>query len=320
LPDRLGIVVIGRNEGERLRLCLQSAPRGVPLAYVDSASSDDSVSFARLEGAEVVELDMAMPFTAARARNEGLWRLLERWPKLSYVQFVDGDCELEAGWLEKASAFLDKNNTFAVVCGRRRERFREASPYNRWMDEEWDTPIGHAKACGGDALMRIAAVEQLGGFDRALIAGEEPELCARLRHRGWGICRLDAPMTIHDANMQCFRQWWLRAVRSGYGYAQVFITTRNGLSEALYGEELARALFWTVCVAGAACLLALIIGPSGLLLAPATWCVQFMRLAPRHGARKASYLLLGKVAEAFGALRYLVAMVRKGDLKAIYYK
>src|SRR3954454_9220341 len=129
----LGVIAIGRNEGERLRRCLGSVVgrAGCVVVYVDSNSTDGSVALAREMGADIVELDMSIPFTAARARNEGLKRLLEIGPQCEFVQFVDGDCEIVAGWLERAANELANNEKAAVVCGRRRGRFPEASVYNR---------------------------------------------------------------------------------------------------------------------------------------------------------------------------------------------
>ena len=217
----IGLVAIGRNEGERLRQCLQSVVGKVDhVVYVDSGSTDDSVNLARSLGVTVVELDLGIPFTAARARNAGFAKLCDLAPHLDYVQFVDGDCEVVSGWLAHAAAELDAHPDWVVVCGRRRERFPRATPYNRICDIEWDTPIGEAKACGGDAMMRVAALQAVGGYNPTLIAGEEPELCVRLRQNGGKIYRLNAEMTLHDAQMTRFGQWWKRSVRAGYAFAE----------------------------------------------------------------------------------------------------
>ena len=191
--SNVGVVAIGRNEGERLERCLNSL-RGLPLVYVDSGSSDNSVAFARSVGAQCVELDMTRPFTAARARNTGFRALLERYPDLTWVMFVDGDCEVQPNWLMQALEVAEKDPKIAAVCGRRRERFPSSSLYNEMCDIEWNTPVGDAKACGGDAMMRVSAFREVGGFDAAVIAGEEPELCVRLRRKGWKIRRIDAEM------------------------------------------------------------------------------------------------------------------------------
>lgn len=219
--DRVGIVVIGRNEGDRLRQCLLSVTGKVEaVVYVDSGSTDGSRELASNLGVEVIELDLSTPFTAARARNEGFDRLLAKHPQIEFVQFVDGDCEIVDGWLATARDEISVRPQAAVVCGRRKERSPDASIYNRLCDLEWNTPVGETKACGGDAMIRVAAFQQVGGFNSASIAGEEPELCVRLRQQKWKIFRLDADMTWHDANMMHLSQWWKRNVRAGYAYAE----------------------------------------------------------------------------------------------------
>ncbi|NET07259.1 MAG: glycosyltransferase [Symploca sp. SIO2B6] len=218
---QIGLVAIGRNEGERLRQCLLSVLGKVAhIIYVDSGSTDGSVEMAKSLGVDVVELDLSIPFTAARARNEGFDHLMAANQHIELVQFVDGDCEVVEGWLTHAQQELEAQPQLAVVCGRRRERFPERSIYNQLCDIEWDTPIGEAKACGGDSMMRVEAFKQVSGFNPTLIAGEEPELCVRIRQQGWKIARLDAEMTLHDAQMMRFEQWWKRSLRAGHAYAE----------------------------------------------------------------------------------------------------
>ena len=195
-----GVVVIGRNEGERLRRCLASLARsGLPVVYVDSASTDNSRQLARESGVHVVELDDCTQLSAARARNEGLTALLELVTDCELVCFLDGDCELASGWIDHASDFLASRPEVAAVAGRRRERSPDASVWNRLCDLEWDTPTGPASATGGDFVVRVSAFQEVGGFDESFVAGEEPELGLRLRRAGWEIERLDREMTLHDA-------------------------------------------------------------------------------------------------------------------------
>ena len=217
---KFGVVVIGRNEGARLKQCLRSVSAAAAVVYVDSGSTDGSALWARDHGSEVVELDMEIPFTAARARNAGFRRLRELAPNLQYVQFVDGDCELIEGWSEHAVAFMDLHSDVGAVAGRLRERYPERSIYNWLCDQEWSGPTGEVEACGGIAMMRTAAFEAVGGYRDDLIAGEEPELCVRLRAAGWRVWRLDLEMALHDAAMTHFSQWWRRSTRTGYSFAQ----------------------------------------------------------------------------------------------------
>jgi GT2 family glycosyltransferase len=318
---QIGIVIIGRNEGRRLLACLASAGAGRAIVYVDSGSTDGSAVAARGLGAEVVALDMSLPFTAARARNAGFARLMEI-ASPAYVQFVDGDCELAPSWIETAASFLEANSDYAVACGRRREKFPEASLFNRQCDREWTTPVGEAEACGGDALMRVAAFEAVRGFDGSLIAGEEPELCLRLREKGWRIMRLDAEMTRHDAAITKLSQWWKRARRAGHAYAEVSHRHKSSPKRIWAGEP-RRALMWA-SFAPLAILAALLVHPGAiflLLLYPA----QIARLALRDGGSAfawgdAALMTLGKFPEALGVLGYHFNRMTGAKARLIEYK
>ena len=330
----LGVVVIGRNEGERLRRCLESLGSSVRDAvYVDSGSRDGSVALARALGATAVELDAGTPFTAARGRNAGFAALEARPAPVAAVQFVDGDCEVEAGWLQRAQAELAADAGLAAVFGRRRERCRDASRYNRLCDLEWDVPVGEVDACGGDVLMRAAALRQVGGYAERLIAGEEPELCFRLRGAGWRIRRVDAPMTVHDAAMTTFGQWWRRAVRAGFVEAE-------GLADlgARYPRRRAayRTLFWALLVPlgtlaiGA---IALAAGRPWLAAAAAAamlalYALQWLRIRA-HGRRRwpaadaalhATFCVLGKWPQAQGMATYWWRRLRSQRARLIEYK
>ncbi|SEE48371.1 glycosyltransferase family 2 protein [Pseudomonas migulae] len=321
----MGVVVIGRNEGLRLERCLASLVGAAEqVVYVDSGSTDDSVQMAKALGVEVVELDMSIPFTAARARNEGFARLQRLLPAMRYVQFVDGDCEVVEGWLSRAQAFLDTRSEVAVVCGRRRERFPQRSIYNLLCDLEWDTPIGEAKACGGDALMRADAFAAASGFRADLIAGEEPELCVRLRANGWKVWRLAEEMTLHDAAMTRFGQWWRRTLRGGHAFAEgAFL--HGAAPEKHWLRESRRAWFWGLGVPLATVIAMLMLGWSGLLLL-LVYPLQVVRLArrggrsPRENWLLALFLVLGKFPEMLGQAKFLLNRFGTGKTALIEYK
>lgn len=325
VPVNVGVVAIGRNEGERLRNCLKSVRKAAcPMVYVDSGSTDGSIEMARAIGVDVVGLDMRAPFTAARARNEGFRHLRELAPDLAYVQFVDGDCEVAAGWLEKATAFLDAHPDVAVVSGRLRERYPQLSIYNMLCDIEWDTPVGEARACGGNALTRADAFGKAGGYQADLIAGEEPELCVRLRAAGWRIWRLDREMARHDAAITRFSQWWKRTLRSGYGYAQG-ADLHGAPPERLWVRESRSAWFWGLGIPAAVFALVPWCGTWALVLL-LLYPLQIVRLAMRGGrtARenwwRALFLVLGKFPEMVGQLKFLMHRCLAGKSRLIEYK
>lgn len=221
LSTNVGLVVIGRNEGERLARCLGSV-RAIPnRVYVDSGSTDGSVSLAQAEGLTVVELPVPPNFTAARARNAGLEQLLSQLPSLEFVQMVDGDCEVQPGWIEAALAVLRAEPDIALVFGRLRERYPDRSIYNALCDDEWNSPVGEAVGCGGNALFRTAALREVDFYNPKMIAGEDSELSMRLRKRGWRLRSIDAEMALHDAALTHFGQWWMRTRRSGHAFGEM---------------------------------------------------------------------------------------------------
>jgi len=329
----VGIVIIGRNEGERLKRCLASIGDQSNIVYVDSGSTDGSGAAAEAAGAAVVALDIDQPFTAARARNAGLARLLEIAPGCRYVQMVDGDCALASGWIGTATAALDADASLAVVFGRRRERHPDASLYNAMCDEEWDVPVGPARACGGDALFRVEALRQAGGYDPTLIAGEEPDLCWRMGAKGWTVRRLPAEMTLHDAAMTRFGQAHRRAMRAGHAFAE--LVWRHGTAaDPSWRRAVASTILWGIALPALAIL--------GLIVAIAWWpalivpvgiaglfVLQWLRISagkrragsnPRYARGAAAVLLATKLSQAEGLIRFHVNRLRGRRGGLIEYK
>lgn len=320
----VGVVLIGRNEGDRLVRCLQSLQRlRERMIYVDSGSTDGSVESAKSYGADVVELDMSKPFSMARARNVGVARLRERVPDLELIQFVDGDCEVVEDWIDRALAAIKEYPKAAAVCGRRRERYPEQSIYNRLCDLEWNTPIGEARACGGDALMRANVFEEAGGYNEALIAGEEPELCLRLHALGWTIQRIDAEMTRHDANIHHLSQWWKRNVRGGYGGRDIYqrLKTTVTRTDIPFSHMTHSAIEWVliypaILLVWAMFCIVWIEGIPGALLLAAALALPFLqalRIARgvrrrangwRHALEYGLMTMLGKIPQMLGQVKY----------------
>jgi glycosyltransferase involved in cell wall biosynthesis len=325
--SELGVVVIGRNEGERLIRCLESVRNQAScVVYVDSGSTDGSVERGHALADAVVELDMRQPFTAARARNEGFARLLEVRGGLEFVFFVDGDCEVVDGWLDTATRFLAEHPDFAIVWGLRRERFPEKSTYNLLCDIEWqDYPLGETRFCGGDAVARVDAIQAVKGYRADLICGEEPEMCVRLRKAGWRIFHLASPMTLHDAAIYRFSQWWKRSMRAGYGFAQ---------GAALHGapperhaiSETRRSWVWGLAIPATVLALAPFVGwrSALVLLAYPIQVIRLSTLGNRPSARenwlRAGALVLSKFPEMVGQIRFNLDRLRRAQSRLIEYK
>lgn len=322
-------VVIGRNEAPRLARCLASVLRqATAVVYVDSASTDDSVAIAERHGVPCLVLDTSQRLSAARGRNAGLSYLVQHDPALRYVQFVDGDSELADGWLEAGRAALDSDASVAVVCGQLREKNRDSSVYNALCDMEWARPAGDIESSGGIAMMRVSALQEVGGFDATLIAGEEPDLCARLRAKGERIQALGCPMGFHDAAMTHFSQWWLRNVRTGHAYGEALVRRPDDPAMRA-GSQVRSVAFWGVALPALSTLLAPPTLGASLLLPLTGYPALALRVyrntrqrgySHRDAALYASFCVLGKFPQAFGLVRYELLRLRGQSSEIIEHR
>lgn len=318
----IGIVVIGRNEGARLNACFESiSSYAHNTVYVDSGSTDSSVQVAESHGIDVVNLDMSIPFSAARARNEGANHLLSSRDDIKFIQFIDGDCTVDPDWIDFGLKSFE--NDIAVVCGRRKEKYPEASKYNQLCDIEWNTPIGLSNACGGDCIIKADVFMEHSGYNPSVIAGEEPELCYRLRKSGYKILRVDHAMTYHDANIHSFKPHWMRSVRAGYAYA-LGLYMHNESHERHYFKQNLSALFWGLCLPLVVLLLAYVTPYFLLILLiyPLNILKIYIRVRNQIPIPRiyASSLVIGKFSEAFGILKFTRNLLLSKKHTIIEYK
>jgi cellulose synthase/poly-beta-1,6-N-acetylglucosamine synthase-like glycosyltransferase len=331
---KVGLVVIGRNEGERLARCLASVHSIPRRVYVDSGSTDGSVELARRAGVTLVEMPSTVQLTAARARNAGLAQLLADEPELEFVQMIDGDCELQPQWIESALTALQAEPGLALVFGRRRERYPERSVYNALCDDEWNVPIGEAPACGGDALFRVAALRQVGLYNAAMIAGEDSELCMRLRKAGWRLRCINAEMTLHDAAIMRFGQWWRRSQRAGHGYGEMAYLHPDARNPN-WPRSVRSILVWAGLLPAllvGAIALSWVWGARGWILVAILvliWPMRMLQLAiqqhrrglPWSLARASGILLmLGKLPQLLGLIGYYRNRLLRRTSRLIEYK
>lgn len=311
-------MVIGRNEGDRLVRCLASVREIRNRVYVDSGSTDASVAAARREGVSVIELESPPPFTAARARNAGLTKLITDHPDIEFVQMVDGDCEVQPGWIDAALNALSAEPDLALVFGRRRERYPNRSVYNALCDDEWNVPVGESTGCGGDALFRTAALRQVDFYNAAMIAAEDTEMSMRLSKRGWRMRRIDSEMTLHDASMTRFGQWWNRTRRSGHGFGELAYLHPDARNPN-WPRTVRSIVVWGGVMPAAfaiSAMLALVLSSrwwvvAALLVLP--WPLRIVQLArrqrrrgltPRIARASGILLMLGKFPQFLGLIGY----------------
>jgi GT2 family glycosyltransferase len=327
--SEVAVVAIGRNEGERLKQCLRAALREAAIVvYVDSGSAAGSAEYAHSMGCRVVELDASRPFSAARARNEGFACVMEHAPDTPYVQFLDGDCELEEGWIEQAVNTLEEKSDVGVVCGRVREMYPEASVFNRLCNLEWQQPAGEVRTSGGRFMARARAFQEVGGFRPDVIAAEDDEFSIRVRRQGWKILMIDAPMASHDAAITSFGQWWRRNRRAGHAYAQV-AALHGGGDERYFVRDRRRILIWGLALPVAALAVAPFTHCISLLVLLCAYALQFAHIV--RGCRKRGWATRDAWAYGFftvisrfpalqGLLEYYWRRMRRRSMTIIEYK
>ena len=324
----VSVVVIGRNEGQRLAACLKSIKEvtlPIELIYVDSNSQDGSPELAEGLGAKVLLVNPQRP-CAAIGRNAG-WRAATA----EYILFLDGDTLLHPDFLQLALNEM-ADETVAVVWGHRREMYPEHSLYNRVLDLDWIYPAGITEFCGGDTLMRRNILEQVDGFSENLIAGEEPELCQRIRLQGKVILHINQPMTLHDLAMTQFQAYWRRALRAGHAYAEVSQRMKN-TAFPLWQHDCRRNAIHSMVligllVAGVLCsvITGSVLAIIGLLLAYTFLIVRSAYKARWRNAPAFTLLLYGihshfqQIPIACGQLSYWYHRVRNEQQGLIEYK
>jgi GT2 family glycosyltransferase len=310
-------VIIGRNEGHVLSAVIESLKGFVAsLVYVDSASEDASVEIARAAGVPVIELEADLSLTIAGARNAGFEYLLAHTTDMAFVQFCDGDSIIEPGWLGRGLAYFERHPDTGAVCGLTRERLPHRSFYHRIRHMGWDRLERSLGMCSGNMLVRTEAFQTLSGFDAALRAGEDFDFCVRLAEHNWRVVKLGAEMAQHDSGALGFKQWWARAVRDGYGTAQV-VFKNLGTSRSIWRRTLLSAFFWGGLVPLAILLSLVYGGLSGSLLTLlflAAYPLLAYRIymssrragmAPQDAGLNAFDCMFGKFPQVLGQLKYL---------------
>lgn len=320
----VGVVIIGRNEGARLVRCLDSVKTEATIViYVDSGSTDASVEAAKSAGAEVVLLDTNTPFTAARARNAGFDALMARPDTPEFVQFFDGDCVVEPGWITHAVNHMTIRADIGILTGWRAEIRPNASLYNAMCEFEWHRPAGDIAACGGDMMVRTQHFENIGGFNPSVIAAEDDEFCTRMRKSGFSVHRLPLAMTHHDADMIHFSQWWQRAIRTGHGFAQV-----GDLHPDYFRPERRRMWLYGAILPFVA-LVGAVLAPIVFVIVALIYLLSYERtvdglrsqgLPLRASLRHSVLLSLSKFPNLIGAMTYYKRKRRGFDMEIIEYK
>ena len=188
----ISFIVIGKNEGERLQRCLASVHTVVKqygiaeweIIYVDSRSCDNSIQIAKELDATVFQITGEC--NAAIARNIGA-----KEAKGDILFFIDGDMELQPGFLQKVLA--NDKPVYPFLSGIFDDIVHDTEwnylyTTRRHHLKEGDTDSFSATT-GGLFLITKELWDKVGGMDNRLKRSQDYDLGLRLAKMGYPLCR-----------------------------------------------------------------------------------------------------------------------------------
>lgn len=191
---RISIVIIGKNEENNIKRCIESVEGSLKnklvyeIIYIDSDSTDKTVDFAIKYNISVYKLSSTNKLTASKGRYIGA-----QLSKYEYILFLDGDMELLNDWTENAIRVISDREDVAGIIGIRNDRILSdniilSSNINKYGTTE----MKQAHHFGGAVLFKKNDLLRAGNYSPSLIANEEAELHSRFMKNNKKI--LEQPM------------------------------------------------------------------------------------------------------------------------------
>ncbi len=195
-PVRLSFVIPVRNDARRLANCLRSIASNdhqsmaVEIIVADNGSTDGTPEAARAAGAQV----FSWPgLRVSELRNHGAAAASGE-----VLAFVDADHEIAANWISAAVETLAADRTAAVGA------LYTAPAPGTWVQRLYGVLRGRTVGRqdvgwlgSGNLAVRRGVFESVGGFDEALEACEDVDLCQRLRSAGWRVVADERLKSVH---------------------------------------------------------------------------------------------------------------------------
>jgi GT2 family glycosyltransferase len=311
------VVVPVRNDRDRLVRCLASvrATAGhapVEIIVVDNGSTDGSAPAALAFGARV----LSCPGERVGAlRNRGATSATT-----PLVAFIDSDHELGEGWGDAALELFADPAVGAAGA------YCHPPADGTWVQHAYDTLRDHASGRrdvewlgAGNLVVRREAFLQTGGFDDALEASEDVDLCRALRRCGWRVVSDSRLRNVHHGDPTTLRRLFRSELWRGRNNATVSL--RRPLQ-----RRAVLSLTWSVVqlaavvgIAGAAVAtaasprLALYAGSASALAFVLLSTVRVVRMARRLPVVTAGHLVgIACVAVTYDVARALALVSRAG--------
>ena len=254
----ISIVIKAFNEERNIAAAIESALAAVAgmdgeIILADSLSSDRTVEIARGYPITIVRLLHGGDRSCGAGAQLGY-----QYSRGRYVCIVDGDMQLEQGFLAAAVQYLGEHPEIAGVGGTVIECEQVNLEYvKRRINPDPNLQPGPVNRLDCSGVYRRSALEAVGYLtDRNLHSCEELDLGARLISRGMSLIRLDRPAVAHaghsgSAYRLLFRRWTSRVafgpgelIRSAIGRPHFRASVAASKWLALW----VAVQFWWICL------------------------------------------------------------------------
>lgn len=223
----LSVVVICRNQRDRVLACVRSilrevVPLQVPfeLLVIDSASTDGTREALAEMPVRWVGLEESPLLCASLGRKVGT-----DTASGSHILFLDGDMELEPGFLPAARDAIGGLEGVAGIVGQVFEK--DPSVPGGRRDIYRIRKEGKADKFGGAVLFSRRSLLRAGGYDPYIFNREENELYSRIRSAGEAVWQIPVPMALHHDPPASLAEKVFREILPGrkrpLGRAQAFL-------------------------------------------------------------------------------------------------
>jgi cellulose synthase/poly-beta-1,6-N-acetylglucosamine synthase-like glycosyltransferase len=297
---RISVVITCFNKARTLEACISSiydqAIDGLEVVVVDDGSTDDSLERAsKFSGLENFRL-LKLPHNGiSSAKNEGI-----RASRGNIVLFLDGDCILERGALERVLGIFEAGGDGLGCVGGEVRALNGSRSIARTI-ELIQNEFPRKWPFGANVAFRREVLERLGGFDTGMEYGEDADLFLRMRKAGYGYVMAKS-ISARTENPESLFALFKQRYKWGKGFAQLIDRHPELFDNRV---KLCFALNYAIL----ASLISSAIHPLALLAFFSLFAINLLRFLPSAlGAYRISgersHLALVPIVKATSALAY----------------
>jgi GT2 family glycosyltransferase len=215
---KFSVVVPVLNSRAYLRESLGSIRRAialhgdVELVVMDNGSTDGSYEMLLADYASFARIEQVKGVTVGALRNLGA-----ALTRCDILVFLDSDCVIPEDYFDQALQVLQTKRVDATGS---KVSLPECP---NWVEKVWYAMHSTQREGyrnyinSGNLVVRKSAFDAVGGFDGALVTGEDSDLCIRLNQRGYKVYVAPSVRAIHLANDKTLTVFFRKHIWRGLG-------------------------------------------------------------------------------------------------------